>query len=1116
MCETWGSDQSDFNDTLHGYDHFDYIRPRSSRARRSSGGVTVFVKDSLINTGVVKRIFETLTDCVVLLLNGELLGNLNDIIMIFAYVSPENSPIYREPDTNGILLLYNQLFEIVSQFPTANLFLAGDLNSRIKLLLDYIPQDTIDHVFGEDVSYPSDSFCMPRQSKDHSVHNTFGLSLIDLCCTYSIHVLNGRLFRDNAGEYTCFANNGASVVDYMIASSTLFFYVTDFGVSNNMFSVHCPVYCTFTFEGSSTARNQSRSSEEQLHKYDCLIWNENCKDSFIVEFQRHMRHFMDNLVDLNVTDSVPAFIDMYKSAADNMLYKRNASTYTNKCDNTQPPWWNMECSRAKRSKFQLLRQFRVSNDMTDLQLYKHARNKFKNVCKKCKSNYERQNRNNLVNARNSPKSFWSIIKKSSLKTNRDVNRVSSSEWVDYFATLLNKPQPNDEFSPDEILSDISVNVNNEDLNKSITESEILSAINHVHSNRASGPDGVGIVFYKTTVTYIVPYLLKLFNHIFSSGHVPASWGESIITPIHKAGSKGDPGNYRGISLINSLCKVFTCVINNRLQAFCNDNSILDESQAGFRKHYSTVDNIFSLMAIAQKYTSRPRGRFYCIFIDFSKAFDSIQHNILWNALLRKSIDGKMLIVLKSMYNNLKSCVRVGNGLSDFFSCNIGTRQGCICSPVIFCLFINDLVNYLRGTFDRGIFVTEEICDLLALMYADDVSSFSETSIQLQRQINCISKFCENVNMQINLSKTKVIVFRNGGPLRSYEKWYYKNELIETVSAYKYLGMFMTPKLVWSTTHEYASKQAQKAVSCIFRYQRSFGLFYHRDIFKLFDCMIKPILCYGAEIWGFQYVDRIEKVQISFCKQYCGLPQQTANVFVYGECGRLPLCITYMPRCIKYWLTILRMGSDRYPRQCYNMLKLLDDNGRKNWASNVRMLLFSYGFGYIWLAQDVGDINYFLNVFKQRIHDCYKQKWHELLHTTSKADTYNGFKSALEPEMYLSSDLTYPYRQILAKFRCSAHCLLIETGRHSGIDRNLRYCPTCREDNTYVVESEYHFFYECSTYEDLRMRLFSASFLRNRNIHSFNRIMSSSNISDIHIVARFLFLAFEKRKSMVHV
>ncbi len=224
--------------------------------------------------------------------------------------------------------------------------------------------------------------------------------------------------------------------------------------------------------------------------------------------------------------------------------------------------------------------------------------------------------------------------------------------------MLNQPQASDPFIPDDILSNIHVNVPNDDLNESITESEILRAINQVHANRASGPDGVGIVFYKNTATLIVPYLLRLFNDIFNSGNIPDTWGESIITPIHKAGLKSDPGNYRGISLINGLCKIVTYILNNRLQSWCNDNSILDESQAGFRKHYSTVDNIFSLMSVTQKYVSRPRGRFYCIFIDFSKAFDSIQHNILWNGLQRKSIDGKILTVLKSMYNKLKSCVRV--------------------------------------------------------------------------------------------------------------------------------------------------------------------------------------------------------------------------------------------------------------------------------------------------------------------------------------------------------------------------------------------------------------------------------------------------------------------------
>ncbi len=139
------------------------------------------------------------------------------------------------------------------------------------------------------------------------------------------------------------------------------------------------------------------------------------------------------------------------------------------------------------------------------------------------------------------------------------------------------------FQPDDTLIGINVNVANAYLNECITESEILRAISQVHANRAPGPDGIDTIFYKNTSGIIVPYLLKLFNCIFSSGQIPDSWGESIITPIHKAGSQLDPNNYRGISLINGLCKIFTCIINNRLQLWCQENSILDESQAGFRK-----------------------------------------------------------------------------------------------------------------------------------------------------------------------------------------------------------------------------------------------------------------------------------------------------------------------------------------------------------------------------------------------------------------------------------------------------------------------------------------------------------------------------------------------------
>ena len=110
------------------------------------------------------------------------------------------------------------------------------------------------------------------------------------------------------------------------------------------------------------------------------------------------------------------------------------------------------------------------------------------------------------------------------------------------------------------------------------------------------------------------------------------------------------------------------ILTIRLTDWAETNNVLDESQAGFRKGYSTMDNVFSLQALVHKYLCRDRGRFYCIFIDFKRAFDSIQHSNLWNSLERKGIkqDGKFLMIFKSMYSQLKSCFKVKNGLTQFF------------------------------------------------------------------------------------------------------------------------------------------------------------------------------------------------------------------------------------------------------------------------------------------------------------------------------------------------------------------------------------------------------------------------------------------------------------------
>ena len=171
------------------------------------------------------------------------------------------------------------------------------------------------------------------------------------------------------------------------------------------------------------------------------------------------------------------------------------------------------------------------------------------------------------------------------------------------------------------------------------------------------------------------------------------------------------------------------------------------------------------------------------------------------------------------------------------------------SPILFLLFINDLINYHRKKCDGGIFLSDEIEKLLALLFADDVhvALFADSIIGLQRSINCTESFCNTVGMKINLDKTKIVVFRNGGTLKTNEVWLYKGEKIQVVSFYEYLGMLMTPKLVWSKTIEMLSKQALKTTPSILRYQSKFGHFHPKDMFKLFDSMVKPILCYGAEI-----------------------------------------------------------------------------------------------------------------------------------------------------------------------------------------------------------------------------------------------------------------------------
>ena len=192
--------------------------------------------------------------------------------------------------------------------------------------------------------------------------------------------------------------------------------------------------------------------------------------------------------------------------------------------------------------------------------------------------------------------------------------------------------------------DISIDDNNEILNSPISESEILKCIKSLKNIKACANDEIINEYIKSTSHIMLP-LYTFFNLIFETGYLPEAWLEGIIMPIYKKkGNPLQPENYRPITILGCFGKLFTAVLNQRLNNFLNEHHILEENQAGFRAGYSTYDHIFALHAIIEILKAK-KLKLFCSFVDFSKAFDSVWRVGLWSKLLKNDVNGKFFRIV---------------------------------------------------------------------------------------------------------------------------------------------------------------------------------------------------------------------------------------------------------------------------------------------------------------------------------------------------------------------------------------------------------------------------------------------------------------------------------------
>ena len=146
------------------------------------------------------------------------------------------------------------------------------------------------------------------------------------------------------------------------------------------------------------------------------------------------------------------------------------------------------------------------------------------------------------------------------------------------------------------------------------------------------------------------------------------------------------------------------------------------------------------------------------------------------------------------------------------------------------------------------------------------------------------------------------------------------------------------------------------------------------LFRIFDTKIKPIILYGSEIWGVKKYNDVENVHIKYCKLVLNVGKTTWNFAAMAECERYPMYVEFHCRAVKYWCKLITCDRQRYISKCYLLMFQHDASGRHNWASDMRILLCSLGFGHVWYEQSVGDMKHFLCIFKERLKDISRQEW----------------------------------------------------------------------------------------------------------------------------------------------
>jgi hypothetical protein len=562
--------------------------------------------------------------------------------------------------------------------------------------------------------------------------------------------------------------------------------------------------------------------------------------------------------------------------------------------------------------------------------------------------------------------------------------------------------------------------------------------------------------------------------------------------------KGSPNNmdsYRGIAVGASISKLFATVITMRMNKWAEKEGFRAAGQAGFRPKRGTPDNVFVLQHTLER--ARMQGKhIHAAFIDFRKAYDSVNRHLLWAAIKGMGVHGAMLGTLQRMHSNITMRVRLDGELGQPFPAEMGVKQGDPLSPLLFGLFIDRCEQFLATHCPEvGTHITH---DLLArvLLYADDLVLLAYNGSGLQRLLEALHIFCRANHLTVNTAKSVYVTFGGGRPYPVR----YDGAQLPMQNAFTYLGIPFsntTPNPLASMQHGHLSK-ANAMMHALLQRCREMGIHNVRIRYNLFLSIVAPVLSYGCEVWGAYALANIgsqanawgtgsalhgESVHKAFLRDTLQLPQSATLVMMMSEVGAKPMAHAWAKQMVGWWNRMVsRRDGDLVKESLRESVRLAEGgNGRPArpqlcWAAALRAFLRVLGKGPCSLAPISPST-------LKDLHNCWQQHawadWQGVVGNNTplrEATVSTGFKRATYRVWFCGEvpergvgwvRCVHLRKQIraLAAFRLGTHDLGVNAMRFGPRkkQRNQRLCQCCTMG---FVDDERHVF-ECPAFAELR-------------------------------------------------